>query len=139
MPAASAAGGGIRRPRGERAGRDDAAERDRGRPTASAADGAEQGKSREAGGGAAAAAGRALHGGKDGRLSDDSLWARAASQHAAGEARRQARGPGTPHAAGSGRREPYRPWFTASAEEDLWLNADGTGEPWYVGDGEDWL
>ena len=35
------------------------------------------------------------------------------------------------------RREPFRPWFTTSAEEELWLNAERTGDPWFAdGDGE---
>ena len=70
------------------------------------------------------------------RRADDALWARAAAQHAAAQARRRSRGgpaPSYPPA----RREPFRPWFTASAEEELWLNAERTGDPWFAdGDGE---
>ena len=46
-------------------------------------------------------------------------------------------GTGVPSAP-PGRRETFRPWFAASAgeEEELWLTAEGTGEPWFTGDGE---
>jgi hypothetical protein len=76
------------------------------------------------------------------RRADDALWARAAALHAAAQARRRARGAGAPSyrsasAYPSARREPFRPWFTASGEDDLWLNAEGTGDPWFAdGEGE---
>jgi hypothetical protein len=70
------------------------------------------------------------------RRADDALWARAAAQHAAAQARRQARGPALPPHPPA-RREPFRPWFTTSADDELWLNAEGTGDPWFAaGDGE---
>lgn len=94
-------------------------------------------------GAAAAAAARAARGqprqsggqAKDRRAADDALWAQAARWQAAAQARREARGTGGPSAPPP-RREPFRPWFTESAGEDLWLNAEGTGEPWFTGDGE---
>jgi len=101
----------------------------------------------EAAGGAAAVAARLIRGGqprtpeqdaKD-RRADDALWARAAALHAAAQARRRARGtasPSYPSAPSNplARREPFRPWFTASGEDELWLNAEGTADPWF-GDG----
>ena len=103
-------------------------------------------------GGAAAveAAARLIRGGrprapeqeaKD-RKADDALWARAAAMHAAAQARRRARGTAAPAyrpapSYPSARREPFRPWFTASGEDELWLNAEGTGDPWFADeDGE---
>ena len=76
------------------------------------------------------------------RRADDALWARAAALHAAAQARRRARGPGAPSYPSApsyppARREPFRPWFTASGEDELWLSAEGTGDPWFAdGDGE---
>ena len=74
------------------------------------------------------------------RRADDALWARAAALHAAAQARRRARGTAASTRAPSyppARREPFRPWFTASGEDELWLNAEGTGDPWFAdGDGE---
>jgi len=68
------------------------------------------------------------------RRANDALWARAAAQHAAAQARRRARGPAPSYP--PARREPFRPWFT-SGEDELWLNAEGTGDPWFTsGDGE---
>jgi hypothetical protein len=104
---------------------------------------------RESAGGAAAAAARLIRGGrphapeqdaKD-RRADDALWARAAALHAAAQARRRGRtvAPSYPSALSypSARREPFRPWFTASGEDELWLNAERTGDPWFAdGDGE---
>ncbi len=92
-------------------------------------------------GGPAAAAARGIRGGparaagKDGkdRSTDDALWARAAAWQAAAQARRQGRGGDAPYPP-SARREPFRPWFTASADKDPWLNAEGTGEPWFLSD-----
>jgi len=128
-PAAEAASGR----RGERRGpgdRDDAGQ-----------DGRAPGP-REAAGGEAAVAARLIRGrprapeqeAKD-RRADDALWARAAAQHAAAQARRRARGTAAP-AYLSTRRQPFRPWFTSSAEDELWLNADRTGDPWFT-DGDD--
>ncbi len=125
--------------RGERPGTERAA--GRGRRSVSDSGDAEPGGSREMTGEAAAAAARAVRGGqprgpgKDGqdRRADDALWARAAAQHAAAQARRQARSAGAPYLQPS-RREPFRPWFTDSAEEELWLSAEGTGEPWFLSD-----
>lgn len=105
----------------------------------------ERGGRRADGGGEAAAAVRraaekALPGGRAreqdaGRRGvDEALWLRAASWKAASDARQRGRGPGTPIAPVS-RREPIKPWFTESADEELWLSADGTGEPWFF---EDW-
>jgi hypothetical protein len=136
-PAAETAG----RRRGERRGpgdRDDAGQ-----------DGRAPGP-REAAGGAAAMAARLIRGGRPGapeqdakdRRADDALWARAAALHAAAQARRRARGTGAPSYPSApsyppARREPFRPWFTASGEDELWLNAEGTGDPWFAdGDGE---
>jgi hypothetical protein len=131
------AGGGE--DRGERPGTERAARR--GRRGVSDSDDPEPAGSREMTGEAAAAAARAVRGGqargtgKDGqdRRADDALWARAAAQHAAAQARREARGADAPYPQPS-RRERFRPWFTDSAEEELWLNAEGTGEPWFLGD-----
>jgi len=125
-PAAEAAGGR----RGEPGDRDDAGQ-----------DGRAPGP-REAAGGAAAVAARLIRGrprapeqeAKD-RRADDALWARAAAQHAAAQARRRARGTAAPSYP-SARREPFRPWFTSSAEDELWLNAERTGDPWFT-DGDD--
>jgi hypothetical protein len=99
---------------------------------------------RESAGGAAAVAARLIRGGqprtpeqdaKD-RRADDALWARAAAQHAAAQARRRSRGSPAPSYPPA-RREPFRPWFTTSADEDLWLNAERTGDPWFAdGDGK---
>ena len=132
-----------------REGRDEhAAETGGGRRAPGDRDDAEQaGRApgrREAAGGAAAVAARLIRGGqprtpeqdaKD-RRADDALWARASAQHAAAQARRRSRG--SPAASyPPARREPFRPWFTTSAEDELWLNAEGTGEPWFApGDGE---
>src|SRR5437868_5685266 len=88
---------------------------------------------RDVAGGAAAAAARAARGGRArspeqearDRRADDALWARAAAQHAAAQARRRARGAGVPSYPPA-KREPFRPWFAASAEGELWLNAGGT-------------
>jgi hypothetical protein len=116
-------------------------------------DAAQDGRSpgrREADGGAAAAAARLIRGGQPrapeqeakGRGADDALWARAAALHAAAQARRRAPGMAAPSypSAPSIRpasREPFRPWFTASGEDELWLSAEGTGDPWFAdGDGE---
>lgn len=99
---------------------------------------------REVTGAATAAAARIIRGGQAGaagkdakeRRADDALWARAAAQHAAAQARRQARGQARPSYP-SAKREPFRPWFTTSADDELWLNAEGTGEPWFTaGHGE---
>ncbi len=61
------------------------------------------------------------------RKADDALWDRAARWDAAAKARRQARAaPGAP----------FRPWFAESADEELWLNAEGTGDPWFTAPGE---
>jgi hypothetical protein len=98
----------------------------------------------EAAGGAAAALDRLIRGGRArtpeqdarDRRADDALWARAAAQHAAAQTRRRARGPGAPSYSPA-RREPFRPWFTTRGEDELWLNAEGTGDPWFTrGDGE---
>lgn len=76
------------------------------------------------------------------RKADDALWARAAALHAAAQARRRARGMAAPSYRSASpyspaRREPFRPWFTASGEDELWLNAEGTGDPWFADeDGE---
>jgi hypothetical protein len=71
------------------------------------------------------------------RAANDALWAQAARWHAADKARRQAREKGAP-AAPPARREPFRPWFADGTGDELWLSADGTGEPWFApgGDGE---
>jgi hypothetical protein len=130
-PAAETAGGG----RGERRGpgdRDDAGQ-----------DGRAPGPSGAAGGAAAVLA-RLIRGGRArtpeqdarDRRADDALWARAAAQHAAAQARARARGPGAPSYSPP-RREPFRPWFTTSGEDEFWLNAERTGDPWFTrGDGE---
>jgi len=105
---------------------------------------------REVAGGAAAVAARLIRGGRpqvperdaQDRRADDALWARAAAQHAAAQARRRARGSAAPSRPSApfyplARREPFRPWFTASGEDELWLNAEGTGDPWFADeDGE---
>ncbi len=65
------------------------------------------------------------------RRADNTLWVRAAAQHAAAQARRRAGGTGVPSYPPA-RREPFRPWFTASGEDELWLNAEGTGDPWFA-------
>jgi hypothetical protein len=76
------------------------------------------------------------------RRADDALWARAAALHAAAQARRRAQGTAAPSYRPTpsyppARREPFRPWFTAGGEDELWLNAEGTGDPWFAGgDGE---
>jgi hypothetical protein len=103
---------------------------------------------RDAAGGAAAAAARLIRGGqpraaeqdaKD-RRADDALWARAAALHAAAQARRRARGAASPSYPSApsyplARREPFRPWLTASGEDELWLNAEGTADPWFADGG----
>lgn len=65
------------------------------------------------------------------RREDDPLWRLAASQHAASEARRQARRGGTPISPG-GKRDPYRPWFADGTDHESWLSAEDTGEPWFT-------
>jgi hypothetical protein len=83
------------------------------------------------------AARRALRGDKarraedDRKRADDALWARAARWQAAADARRQAHGRGTPAGPGAGGREPFKPWFAESADEELWLNSDRTADPWF--------
>jgi hypothetical protein len=62
---------------------------------------------------------------------DQALWDRAARWQQAADARRRAGPPGG-SAAPPARREPFRPWFAESAGEELWLNAEGTGEPWFT-------
>ena len=104
---------------------------------------------REVAGGAAAVAARLIRGGRpqvperdaQDRRADDALWARAAAQHAAAQARR-ARGSAAPSRPSApfyplARREPFRPWFTAGGGDELWLSAERTGDPWFTqGDGE---
>jgi len=128
-PAAEAVGG-HRGERQEPADRDDAGRNERAPGP------------REAAGGTAAVAARLTRGGRPPepeqdareRRANDALWARAAAQHAAAQARRRARGPAPSYP--PARREPFRPWFT-SGEDELWLNAEGTGDPWFTsGDGE---
>ena len=70
------------------------------------------------------------------RKADDALWDRAARWDAAAKARRQARAAPGATAAPPARREPFRPWFAESADEELWLNAEGTGDPWFTAPGE---
>lgn len=85
---------------------------------------------------AVAAVRRALRGDKarepeaDRRKGNDALWAQAAKWKAASDAR-QARGRGAPGGSGPGGREPLKPWFTESADEELWLSSEGTGDPWF--------
>jgi hypothetical protein len=88
----------------------------------------------ETAGQAAAAAASAVRGDNDKqpRPADEKLWLRAAAQHAAAQARRQARHDGVPPPIAPASREPFRPWFAASADVELWLNTDGTGEPWFT-------
>ena len=125
-PAAEMAGG----PRGERREPDDRDDAGEGRRASGP---------REAAGGAAAVAARPIRGGQPRapeqdakvRRADDTLWVRAAAQHAAAQARRRAGGTGVPSYPPA-RREPFRPWFTASGEDELWLNAEGTGDPWFA-------
>jgi hypothetical protein len=103
-------------------------------PETAGGDAAERGRPGEA----AAAAVRAVRGvpaepdQQSRRRADDALWQRAASQQAASEARRQARG-GTPIAPRPAR-DPYRPWFADGTGEDPWLSAEEGGEPWFTGD-----
>jgi hypothetical protein len=69
---------------------------------------------------------------RDRRGTDDALWQRAAAMHAASQARRQARGKGTPITPRD-KRDPYRPWFAGSGGGDgIWLSADGAGDPWFA-------
>jgi hypothetical protein len=77
--------------------------------------------------------GRGDAGRGSGAWSNEALGRLAASQHAASEARRRERGKGTPITP-AGRREPYRPWFADGADDELWLSAEETGEPWFTQD-----
>lgn len=99
---------------------------------------AERGRPGAAGGEAAAAARLAVPDGakrgpeRERRAADDALWQRAAAMHAASQARREARPKGTP-VTPRDNRDPYQPWFAGSgAEDDIWLSADGTGDPWFA-------
>lgn len=69
------------------------------------------------------------------RAADDALWQRAAAMQAASQARRETRAKGTP-VAPRARRDAYRPWFAGSGGDgDIWLGADGPGDPWFAGGG----
>jgi hypothetical protein len=118
----------------ERVARPDPAGKDQGEPRENRP--ARQGQAET--GEAAAIAARAARGAeargpeKDSRRrEDDALWRLAASQHAASEARRQARRGGTPISPG-GKRDPYRPWFADGTDDETWLGAEETGEPWFT-------
>ncbi|HEY1914672.1 MAG TPA: hypothetical protein VGH27_03760 [Streptosporangiaceae bacterium] len=127
-------GGG--RGRGERADTGDGRRRQGGEGGRPGAETADAGRGAGAAGEAVAAARRVLRGDKvrqsdaDRSKGNDGLWAAAAKWQAAADARR-ARGRGSGGGPGPGGGEKFKPWFTESSDEELWLNAEGTSDPWF--------
>jgi hypothetical protein len=133
----------YRERRRERAARQDQPDNDQDQSTAGERGQAAGAAGREMTGEAAMGAARVARGAdkRSGRRDEDArdskprgnedLWRLAASQQAASEARRRARGGGTPGAPAA-RGESYRPWFADATEGEPWLSAEETGEPWFT-------